>query len=125
MRSTHTYAVLTISPEAHAEITAKLLAARYAHAIHGETIDMKGIALEPQAEEKPEFIRVVAPGQEIQREIRPIDIAWEPTPGEVVTVNADSVDEMDNRQETRCYRTGDYQKLVDAGLIVDLSFNRP
>ena len=45
---TYTYAVLRISPEAHAEIKAKLLAAGYQHAIKGDTIDMHGIALEPE-----------------------------------------------------------------------------
>lgn len=50
MRSTHTYAVLEISPEAHAEIKAKLLKAGYQHAISGETIDMHGIALESEAQ---------------------------------------------------------------------------
>ncbi len=48
MRSTHTYVVLEISPEAHAEIKAKLLAAGYSHAIDGETVDMQGIAVEPE-----------------------------------------------------------------------------
>jgi hypothetical protein len=50
MRSTHTYVILEISPEAHAEIKAKLLAADYGHAIDGETIDMHGIALQPGGE---------------------------------------------------------------------------
>ena len=48
MRSTHTYAILEVSPAAHAEIKAKLLAADYGHAIAGDTIDMHGIALEPE-----------------------------------------------------------------------------
>jgi len=47
MTSTHTYVVLEISPEAHAEIKAKLLAAGYSDQIHGDTIDMHGIAVEP------------------------------------------------------------------------------
>ena len=47
MMSTHTYVVLDISPAAHAEIKAKLLAGGYQHAIDGDTIDMHGIALEP------------------------------------------------------------------------------
>ena len=50
MRSTYTYAVLEVSPAAHAEIKAKLLAAGYQQAINGDTIDMHGIALEPEAE---------------------------------------------------------------------------
>ena len=45
---TYTYAVLEVSPAAHAEIKAKLLAAGYQHAIKGDTIDMHGIALEPE-----------------------------------------------------------------------------
>ena len=45
---TYTYAVLEVSPAAHAEIKAKLLAAGYQHAIEGDTIDMQGIALEPE-----------------------------------------------------------------------------
>lgn len=48
MRSTHTYVVLDISPEAHADIKAKFLAAGYGHSIDGDTIDMHGIALEPK-----------------------------------------------------------------------------
>lgn len=47
LRITHTYVVLEISPEAHAEIKTKLLDAGYDHFIDGETIDMHGIALEP------------------------------------------------------------------------------
>ncbi len=50
LRSTHTYAVLEVSPEAFREIRAKLEAADYHHAIHenaddGPTIDMHGIGL--------------------------------------------------------------------------------
>ena len=48
MTMTYTYAVLEVSPAAHAEIKAKLLAAGYQHAIDGDTIDMHGIALEPE-----------------------------------------------------------------------------
>lgn len=47
MRSTHTYVVMELSPAAHAEIKAKMLAAGYGHAIDGEAIDMHGIAVEP------------------------------------------------------------------------------
>lgn len=50
MRSTYTYAILEVSPAAHAEIKAKLLAAGYQHAIDGDTIGMHGIALEPEVE---------------------------------------------------------------------------
>jgi hypothetical protein len=50
MMSTNTYVVLDISPAAHAEIKAKLLAGGYQHAIDGDTIDMHGIALEPSCE---------------------------------------------------------------------------
>lgn len=47
----HTYAVLEVSPEAFAEIKAKLLAAHYDHALSVdgdgvETIDMHGIGLQ-------------------------------------------------------------------------------
>lgn len=44
------YVILEISPEAHAEIKAKLLAAGYQHAVDGDTLDMQGIALEPEDE---------------------------------------------------------------------------
>lgn len=47
--STHTYAVLEISPSAYAEIAAKLRQAEYTHAFQRdggrELIDMHGIAL--------------------------------------------------------------------------------
>ncbi len=48
MRTTHTYALLPISNEAHREIKALLLAAGYDHAVNdaGE-LDMHGIALIP------------------------------------------------------------------------------
>ncbi len=52
LRITHTYVVLEISPEAHAEIKTKLLDAGYDHFIDGETIDMHGIALEPDGPAK-------------------------------------------------------------------------
>ena len=49
LRQTHTLAQLEVSPEAYAEIRAKLVAAGYDHALdkdHGaEMIDMSGIAL--------------------------------------------------------------------------------
>ena len=47
---TYTYAVLTVSPAAYAEIREKLEAAGYDHAFHdqdgGPVIDMHGIALQ-------------------------------------------------------------------------------
>lgn len=48
MRSTHTYVILEIDPEAYEEIAAKLRAAGYDHAFgpDGE-IDMHGIAIAP------------------------------------------------------------------------------
>jgi hypothetical protein len=49
LRTTHTYAVLDISPEAYREIHEKLEAAGYQHAFHRQgdrvVIDMHGIAL--------------------------------------------------------------------------------
>lgn len=42
---THTYVKCTVSPAAHSEIKAALIAAGYSHAIEGETIDMQGLAL--------------------------------------------------------------------------------
>jgi hypothetical protein len=50
MRTTHTYAILEVSPETYAEVRAKLVAGGYDHALHtdpddGEKIDMSGIAL--------------------------------------------------------------------------------
>jgi hypothetical protein len=55
-RTTHTYAVLEVSPEAYAEIKRGLLAAGYDHAItkdgrEAETIDMHGIALQVKADD--------------------------------------------------------------------------
>lgn len=52
MRSTHTYTILKISAAAHAEIKGKLLAVGYSHAIDGETVDMQGIAVEPESPEE-------------------------------------------------------------------------
>ena len=53
-RTTHTYAILDLSPEAYQEIRAKLLEAGHEHAIEGdeagEVIDMHGIAI---SEEEP------------------------------------------------------------------------
>lgn len=52
IRTTHTYAVLDVSPAAYGEIRAKLEAADYQHAFHqtdaGMVIDMHGIALRIQ-----------------------------------------------------------------------------
>jgi hypothetical protein len=52
MRHTHTYAVLEISPEAFAEIHAKLEAAGYQHAFGTDDgqpcIDMHGIAVKAE-----------------------------------------------------------------------------
>ena len=45
MRSTYTYVLLDVSPEAYREIRAKLEAAGYDHAIDGQHLDMHGIAL--------------------------------------------------------------------------------
>jgi hypothetical protein len=55
IRSTYTYAVLEVSPEAYAEVRRLLEAAGYGHAFHEdsehrEVIDMHGIALAPRAE---------------------------------------------------------------------------
>ena len=50
MRTTHTYAVLDVSPEAYGEIRDKLAAFGYQHAFHedsaGPLIDMHGIAVQ-------------------------------------------------------------------------------
>ncbi len=52
MSTTHTYAVLDISPSAFREISSKLDAAGYQHAFHEEdgrtVIDMHGIAVAPE-----------------------------------------------------------------------------
>lgn len=50
MRSTHTYALLEVSPAAYEEISKALRAAGYDHAFHedddrGTVVDMHGIAL--------------------------------------------------------------------------------
>ena len=44
-RTTHTYAVLELSPAAYSEIREKLAAAGYQHAFHDDLIDMQGIAV--------------------------------------------------------------------------------
>jgi hypothetical protein len=53
MRTTHTYAVLDISPAAFREIAEKLKAAGYGHAFHEEEgrniVDMQGIAVAEEA----------------------------------------------------------------------------
>lgn len=46
---THTFALLEISPAAHAEIAQLLRAAGYDHAIDHDQIDMMGVALIPAA----------------------------------------------------------------------------
>jgi hypothetical protein len=46
----HTFALLEVSPEAYAEIAAKLREAGYDHAFYDEALDMHGIAL---IEKKP------------------------------------------------------------------------
>lgn len=63
MKSTHTYSILEVSPEAYHEIRQKLVDAGYEHAIHGgspralaavdrrETIDMHGIGLQAEQPE--------------------------------------------------------------------------
>lgn len=57
MRTTHTYAVLDVSPEAYAEIRDKLANAGYANQFHDhdghEVIDMHGIAIRAESEEEP------------------------------------------------------------------------
>lgn len=50
MSGTRTYAILEVSPAAHEEISKKLRAAGYDHALHeddehGTVVDMHGIAL--------------------------------------------------------------------------------
>jgi hypothetical protein len=57
MRQTHTYSILSLSAAAYREIRAKLVAAGYQHAFHGEPgsleelIDMHGIAVQRAPEE--------------------------------------------------------------------------
>lgn len=43
-----TYAILKVSSEAYSEIKQKLESAGYDHAVHGDVIDMHGIALEEE-----------------------------------------------------------------------------
>lgn len=45
MKTTHTYAVLEVSREAHDEIRKLLEEAGYQHAFHDDVIDMHGIAI--------------------------------------------------------------------------------
>jgi hypothetical protein len=78
MRSTHTYAVLEISPEAHAEIKAKLLAAGYEDQIHGDTVDMHGIAVEPVESRGPRlrFSASIYPNR-VDFETHSRDVTWQ------------------------------------------------
>lgn len=55
IRSTYTYVTMELSEAAHAEIKAKMLAAGYGHAVHGDTIDMHGIAVIPPAAPTRDF----------------------------------------------------------------------
>lgn len=50
MRTTRTYALMSVSPAVYAEVLAKIKAAGYDHAIDGDRIDMHGIALVPEPE---------------------------------------------------------------------------
>lgn len=65
-RSTHTYAILDISPAAYAEIREKLERAGYQHAFHkegeDEVIDMQGIAVRAEVPDllTPEMRRAAA-----------------------------------------------------------------
>lgn len=52
---TYTYVTLGISRAAYDEIAGKLKAAKYNHLFKGETIDMHGIALEPQGSRLRDF----------------------------------------------------------------------
>jgi hypothetical protein len=54
----HTYAILTVSRRTFDEIKQKLRAAKYDQAfVDVETLDMHGIALEPE-DEKPHTLRI-------------------------------------------------------------------
>lgn len=57
----HTYALLGVSPTAHAEIEAIMRAAGYGHAIEGKEIDMHGLALTPDASVGPVQLLAVTP----------------------------------------------------------------
>lgn len=63
MRNTHTFAYLDLSPEAFAEIKAKLEAAGYQDAFHdvGTTIDMHGIAVRADSPRPPERNLMIKP----------------------------------------------------------------
>lgn len=55
MRSTHTYAILEVSPKTYAEVRKLLEDAGYGHAFHrgnndDEVIDMNGLALQTKVE---------------------------------------------------------------------------
>ena len=53
---THTYSILTVSQAVYDEIKAKFLEAGYEHAFHddplGMLIDMRGVAIQAESEEK-------------------------------------------------------------------------
>lgn len=51
---TYTYAILGVSQAAYDEIRGKLIAADYAHAIDGDVIDMRGLALQGETESDEE-----------------------------------------------------------------------
>jgi hypothetical protein len=53
MRSTHTYAVLELSPAAYSEIREKLATAGYQHAFKGDVIDMHGIGVTAESTAQP------------------------------------------------------------------------
>lgn len=57
-RTTHTYALLELSPAAHEEIARKLREAGYGHAFHDDgcgrvMIDMSGVAVVPERAPEP------------------------------------------------------------------------
>lgn len=50
LRRTRTYVILELSPSAYAEIRKKLVDAGYHHAIHGDLLDMDGLAVGCEAQ---------------------------------------------------------------------------
>lgn len=58
MRTTHTYAVLEVTPMAFAEIKHRLEMAGYDHAFHGDMIDMHGIGLKALTTAHPTNIEI-------------------------------------------------------------------
>lgn len=59
LRSTHTYAILELSPAAYSEIREKLANAGYQHAFNGDVIDMHGIGVTAESTAHPNSMGLI------------------------------------------------------------------